>query len=56
MDDVKRGAMLRRELEKMLKEAGASKSQRVDVAGILPPEVIAKVLPLWRRLSVEVKG
>lgn len=49
MDAAKRGAMLRRKYEKVLKAAGATKSQRVAVASELPPEVIAKLLNPWQR-------
>lgn len=52
MDSNKRGAMLRREFERLLREAGATKSQRVNAASELPPEVIAKLLSPWRRLRV----
>lgn len=55
MDEAKRGAMLRREFEKMLKAAGATKSQRVAVASELAPAVIANLLPLWRRVRVRAK-
>jgi hypothetical protein len=51
MDEAKRGAMLRREFEKMLKEAGASKTQRVEIACILHPDVIEKLLSPWRRFN-----
>lgn len=52
MDDAKRGAVVRREFERMLKAAGASRSQRVDVASLLPPDVIRKLLNPWRRARV----
>ena len=54
MNSTKHGAALRREYERMLQSAGASKRSRVDVASILHPEVIARVLPLWRRVRVAV--
>lgn len=53
MDEAKRGAMLRREFERMLQKAGASKRNRVDVATILPVDVIARLLPWWRLVRVE---
>ena len=56
MDAALRGARLRREFEKMLKAAGATKSQRVAVATELSPAVIANLLPLWRRVRLRVKG
>lgn len=49
MDATLYCAMLRREFEKMLKQAGASKTLRVRVATELPPHVIFALLPFWRR-------
>lgn len=52
MDESKRGAMLRREYEAMLKARGISKSKRVGAACSLTPDDIARLLPLWRRAKV----
>ena len=52
MHATKKQALLRREFEKVLKDAGASNRERVAAATALRPETIERLLPWWRRLKV----
>lgn len=54
IDPIKRRALLRREFEVVLKDLGASKSERVAAATALRPETIERLLPLWRRIKLRV--
>lgn len=47
-----RDVMIKREFERYLSAAGATRSQRDRAAAALPPHAMRALLPLWRRIRI----